>query len=218
VSYLTYLDIHSLTPQEYRAVLNHLGVESKPAPGIYFHVASRTQEGIRVMELWDQRAGFEAFVQNDLGPAGKAVGVEHQTDVMIQPLFNLFAPRLDEIPTLHRRSGSVVTTLDVKGLTAKEFRAILDRMGVEENPEPGIFLHCTTPTDTGYRIVELWDAQQNFEAFMARRLSPATQALGINRETAVSFHALHNVFAPRLRELPGLVASLPGGPQSGRSS
>jgi hypothetical protein len=214
MSFITTLDIHALTPQEYRAVLNQLGVETKPAAGIYFHVAARTADGIRVMELWDQKAGFEAFLQNGLGPASKAVGVERRTDVTIQPLFNLFAPRLDEIPKLHSREGSVVTTLDVQGLTPNEFRAILDHMGVEKNPEPGIFLHFTTPTSTGYRIVELWDGQRNFEGFMARRLAPATQALGINRDTRVSFHPLHNVFAPRLRELPELVPSLPGGPGS----
>jgi len=216
MSVISTLDVTALTTSEYRTVLDHLGVEKNPAPGIYFHIAARTGDGIRIMELWNEKEGFEAFLQNGLGPANKATGVERQTDIAVQPLFNLFAPRLDEIPTLHKRAGSVTTTLDVHGLTAKEFRHLLDHMGVEKNPEPGIFLHVTTPTSTGYRIVELWDAQANFEAFMTRRLGPATQALQINRKTDISFHPLHNVFAPRLKELPGLVPSLPGGP--GRSS
>jgi hypothetical protein len=32
----------------------------------------------------------------------------------------------------------VVMTMNVTGLTHREFRAILDEMGVEERPEPGI--------------------------------------------------------------------------------
>src|SRR5262249_42298879 len=45
--------------------------------------------------------------------------------------------------TTMRRSTNmtVVTTLDITGLTAAEYRAVLDRMGVETRPEPGIYLH-----------------------------------------------------------------------------
>ena len=47
---------------------------------------------------------------------------------------------------------SVVTTIDITGLTPGEYRAVLDRMGVETRPEPGIYLHITAPTDFGYRM------------------------------------------------------------------
>jgi hypothetical protein len=52
---------------------------------------------------------------------------------------------------------TVVTTLDVTGLTASEYRAVMDELGVEQRPEGGIYLHLTAPTDFGYRIVEIWD-------------------------------------------------------------
>ena len=40
---------------------------------------------------------------------------------------------------------TVVTTLDVKGITPSEYRAILDELGVEQRPEAGIYLHMTAP-------------------------------------------------------------------------
>jgi hypothetical protein len=40
---------------------------------------------------------------------------------------------------------TVVTTLDVKGITPAEYRAILDELGVEQRPEAGIYLHMTAP-------------------------------------------------------------------------
>jgi hypothetical protein len=83
-----------------------------------------------------------------------------------------------------------VTTLDVIGLTAVEYRAVLDKMGVETRPAANIFLHLTTPIEGGYRIVEIWDSKEGFGA-----VTP-----------------LHNFFAPRLQELPGLIDSLPGAP------
>ena len=107
---------------------------------------------------------------------------------------------------------TVVTTLDITDLTAAEYRAVLDELGVEKRPESGIYLHLTTPTDFGFRIVEIWDEKAGFERFLERRLVPATKAVGQDRETKITVTPLHNLFAPRLDELPGLVPSLPGAP------
>ena len=107
---------------------------------------------------------------------------------------------------------TVVTTLDITDLTPTEYRAVLDELGVETRPEGGIYLHLTTPTDVGFRIVEIWDEKAGFDRFLEERLVPATKAVGMDRETKITVTPLHNLFAPRLEELPGLVASLPGAP------
>jgi hypothetical protein len=108
---------------------------------------------------------------------------------------------------------TVVSTLDVTDLTAREYRAVMDQLGVEQHAEGGIYLHLTTPTDFGYRIVEIWDEKQNFDRFVEHRLAPANEAIGLNRSTEITVTPLHNFFAPRLEELPGVVSSLPGAPR-----
>jgi hypothetical protein len=107
---------------------------------------------------------------------------------------------------------TVVTTLDVDGLTAPEYRAVMDELGVEERAEPGIYLHLATPLESGFRIVEIWDHKEGFDRFLEARLTPAGEAVGVQRETAITVEPLHNFFAPRLKELPGLISSLPGAP------
>ena len=107
---------------------------------------------------------------------------------------------------------TVVSSLDVQGLTAPEYRAVMDELGVERRPEDGIYLHLTTPTDFGYRIVEIWDQKENFDRFVERRLAPANEAIGLDHATEITVTPLHNLFAPRLEELPSLVSSLPGAP------
>ena len=109
---------------------------------------------------------------------------------------------------------TVVSTLDVHGLTAHEYRAVMDELGVESRPEGGIYLHLTTPTDFGFRVVEIWDEKEGFDRFVQRRLTPAGEAIGLTREMTIAVTPLHNFFAPRLSELPTLVASLPGAPSS----
>ena len=105
-----------------------------------------------------------------------------------------------------------VATLDVTGLTPKEYRSSLDEMGVENRPAAGIFLHLTTTTEFGYRIVEVWDSKEGFEEFLEKSLGPASKAVGLDRKTDISITPLHNFFGPRLKELPGLISSLPGAP------
>ena len=107
---------------------------------------------------------------------------------------------------------TVVTTLDVDGLTAPEYRAVMDELGVEERAEPGIYLHLAAPLESGFRIVEIWDHKEGFDRFIEARLAPAGEAVGIQREMVVTVKPLHNFFAPRLKELPGLISSLPGAP------
>src|SRR5262249_27508798 len=109
---------------------------------------------------------------------------------------------------------TVITTLDINGLTEQEYRAVLDELGVEARPEGGIYLHLTTPTDFGFRIIEIWDEQEGFDRFLTNRLVPATKAGGRERETPITVPPLHNFSAPRLDELPALAPSLPGGPRA----
>ncbi|MFB9979322.1 hypothetical protein ACFSQQ_14020 [Mesorhizobium kowhaii] len=108
-----------------------------------------------------------------------------------------------------------LTTIDVMGITPKEYRAILDEMDVERRPEPGIYLHLTAPIEGGYRVLEVWDHREGFEAFMQARLAPAAKAIGLNREMKLTIEPLSNIFAPRLGELPALVEDAflrPGAP------
>ena len=108
----------------------------------------------------------------------------------------------------------VVITMNVADLTPEEFRAILDEMGVEARPEPGIYQHISHPTESGFRIIEVWDSQKRFEEFAERRLKPAITKLGIERETTIVFQNLHNFFGPRINELPAVIGQLPGGPNT----
>jgi hypothetical protein len=107
-----------------------------------------------------------------------------------------------------------ITTIDAIGLTHDQFRAILDEMGVEPDPEPGLYQHLTVAIPNGLRVIEVWDHKEGFESFMQARLAPAAKALGLAPEMHITIEPLYNIFVPRLEELPGLVANAPGRPGS----
>jgi hypothetical protein len=108
---------------------------------------------------------------------------------------------------------TVVSTLDIADLTTAEYRNVMDELGVEKRPEGGIYLHLTTPTESGFRVVEIWDEKEGFDRFVEQRLAPASKAVGVERSMEITVTPLHNFFAPRLDELPGLVSTLPGAPR-----
>jgi hypothetical protein len=109
---------------------------------------------------------------------------------------------------------TVVTTLDIAGLTADEYGRILDKIGVEKRPAGGIYQHIAHTTDTGYRVIEIWDDKAGLERFLQDVMFPAAQDLGIQREVSVTIHELHNIFVPRIGELSALVRGAPGGPSN----
>ena len=46
-------------------------------------------------------------------------------------------------------------------------------------PAPaGLILHVAGPTDEGFRTIEVWESEQAWEHFQAKRLAPAIAALG----------------------------------------
>jgi len=100
MTFVTTLDITGLTPEEYRAVLDQMGVETRPAAGIYLHLTAPTDFGYRIVEVWDSKEGFDEFLQTRLARATKALGIDRKTVISVTPLHNFFGPRMDELPDL----------------------------------------------------------------------------------------------------------------------
>ena len=45
------------------------------APGGIFHWVTRTDDGIRVTDVWETREAFEKFAQEQIGPFAQEVGM-----------------------------------------------------------------------------------------------------------------------------------------------
>ena len=73
---VTTLDIAGLTAEDYGHILDRIGVEKRPAGGIYQHIAHATDNGYRIIEIWDDKAGFELFLKDTLFPAAQALKIQ----------------------------------------------------------------------------------------------------------------------------------------------
>ncbi|WP_194893736.1 hypothetical protein [Catenulispora pinisilvae] len=85
---------------DYFGIVSRMGVQGTPAEGIHVHVAGPTAGGVRIVELWDELAEFEAFVDGVLLPTAEAAGITTKPVYVSFPVANLFAPGLKEIEKL----------------------------------------------------------------------------------------------------------------------
>jgi hypothetical protein len=97
---VTTLDIAGMTAEDYSRILDRIGVEKRPAGGIYQHIAHATDNGYRIIEIWDDKKGLELFLQDTLFPAAQELQIRHEMTIMTRTLHNIFVPRIGELAAL----------------------------------------------------------------------------------------------------------------------
>ena len=66
----------------------------------------------------------------------------------------------------------------------------------EGDTPTGAKFHAAWFANDGFHVLDLWESQQDFEAFVAKRLNPAVQKIGIQGQPRVTFCDAHAIFAP----------------------
>jgi hypothetical protein len=97
---VTTLDIAGPTAKDYSSILDWIGVEKRPAGGICQHIAHATDNGYRIVEIWDDKAGLELFLKDTLFPAAQALKIRREMTIMTRTLHNIFVPRIGELSVL----------------------------------------------------------------------------------------------------------------------
>ena len=81
-----------VTKEQYEQVRQDVNWEGDVPQGAKFHVAWMSEDGFRVLDLWDSPQQFESFVQQRLMPSVQRIGVQGQPRVQIAESIAVFAP------------------------------------------------------------------------------------------------------------------------------
>ena len=73
---------------------------------------------------------------------------------------------------------SVVVISVAPGVGAEQDAALMTALDLENNPPAGGRLRIAGPTDAGWRIISVWDSQEDFEAFVRDRITPTFERVG----------------------------------------
>ncbi len=71
-----------MTVEQYDDVVNRMGFEPRGAggPGLLFHWVTKTDDGIRVTDVWETQEDFDKFAEEKIGPITQAVGIQGQPE------------------------------------------------------------------------------------------------------------------------------------------
>lgn len=73
---------------------------------------------------------------------------------------------------------AVLVISEVPGGTAEQDKAMMQALNLEADPPQGARARLAGPTESGWRIVSLWDSQEAFDTFRRERLMPALEKAG----------------------------------------
>ena len=120
-----------LTLEQYDDVIKRMGFEPQGAgpPGSVFHWATKTDDGIRVIDVWETQEDFDTFAEEKIGPITQAAGMRGQArdPVVRRPQL------LDGGLTPGRRSASGFTQRRPSG-ASRVWRSHASRSGQGNEP------------------------------------------------------------------------------------
>lgn len=86
---------------------------------------------------------------------------------------------------------AIAMLLEFRGVTLEQYDAVVADMHLGGKPYKGGIFHVAGPTESGWRIVDIWESQEAFDSFAQSHLMPITQKHGI-APPEVSVWPVHN--------------------------
>ena len=71
------MDFPGATLEQYDQVIDRMGLTpgGETPPGALFHWVAATDQGIRVVDVWESQEQFDKFAEEQIGPHTSAVGI-----------------------------------------------------------------------------------------------------------------------------------------------
>ena len=72
-----------------------MGIEADPPDGLIFHAAGPIKDGWGILDFWESRAQFDAFLESRIRPAMAALGdsgMPNPPEIKEFPVHNFTAP------------------------------------------------------------------------------------------------------------------------------
>ena len=63
------------TPEQYDELIERMDIGGHAAPGVVFHWAARTDEGMRAVDVYESREAADLLVQEKVGPLAADLGL-----------------------------------------------------------------------------------------------------------------------------------------------
>lgn len=84
------LDLEGATLDQYDQIIKKMGFSptGAGAPGGIFYWVTKTDNGVRVTDVWQDREAFERFAEEQIGPYSQEVGVTSPPTISFYEVHN----------------------------------------------------------------------------------------------------------------------------------
>jgi len=89
------MDFPGATLAQYDQVTGLMGLTPRGSgpPGALFHWVTKTDDGLRVVDVWESREQFDKFAHEEIGPKTQAAGIQVPPDMTFHDVHNYFTTR-----------------------------------------------------------------------------------------------------------------------------
>lgn len=94
---------------------------------------------------------------------------------------------------------AMVMKLRWEGVMPDQYDALRAVVNWETDSPEGLIFHTIWFRDGGATVVDVWESRERFERFLAERLTPGFQEVGMRGEPDVHFYEAHAYFSPTLQ-------------------
>ena len=90
---------------------------------------------------------------------------------------------------------AIALYMEFPGFTEQQYEAVMLELNLGGHLAPGGVLHCAGPMegDAGWRVVDVWESQADFDRFRREKLDAAMRKIGAEMPSRVITWPVHNV-------------------------
>jgi len=88
---------------------------------------------------------------------------------------------------------AVAVLVEIAGGTAEQYDAIMADMKRGDWPPPHSVSHVAGPFEGGWRVVDVWDSADAFDAFAREQIVPLAQKHGMTAPPQITMWPVHNM-------------------------
>lgn len=85
--------------------------------------------------------------------------------------------------------------IEVPGGTREKYDQTMIELNVAQQPISGLLFHTAGPIDGGWRVIDIWESEAAFEAFLHSRLQPALAKVEMP-QPRIERIEVHNTYRP----------------------
>jgi hypothetical protein len=84
------LNFRGATLDQYDEVIQKMGLKQggPTPPGAISHWVAKTDDGFRVIDVWESKEDFERFAQEQIGPYSREAGIEGEPEIKFYDVHN----------------------------------------------------------------------------------------------------------------------------------